>query len=108
MCSASARFQASHDGKRKKKMTPKLQPGDYYIESGKWIFTEQYHLRRGWCCNNECRHCPFNGEIGILDNKKEDNDGTKCPLCGRIKAVVKQEDIYFCTHCDMLFDPRED
>jgi ribosomal protein L37AE/L43A len=44
-----------------------------------------------------------------LDNKEQENDGTKCPMCGRIKAVKKQEDhLYFCTHCDMQFDDRED
>lgn len=33
----------------------------------------------------------------------------RCPFCGRIKAVEKQDDgVYYCTHCDKLFDPRED
>lgn len=36
---------------------------DYYIENGKWVFTEKYHLDRGFCCkpNQEkgCRHCPY-------------------------------------------------
>lgn len=30
-----------------------------YIEDGKTVFTEAYHLRRGNCCGNKCRHCPF-------------------------------------------------
>lgn len=32
---------------------------NYYIEDGKYIFTEKYHLERGWCCRNNCRHCPY-------------------------------------------------
>jgi hypothetical protein len=32
---------------------------DYYIENGKWVFTEKYHLDRGTCCGNRCKHCPF-------------------------------------------------
>ncbi len=32
---------------------------DFYIENGKWVFTEWYHLKRGYCCNNGCRHCPY-------------------------------------------------
>ena len=32
---------------------------DYYIENGKVIFTEKYHLKRGKCCNNGCKHCPY-------------------------------------------------
>ena len=32
---------------------------DYYIENGKWVFTESYLLRRGFCCQSGCRHCPY-------------------------------------------------
>ena len=32
---------------------------DYYIENGKVVFTEKYHIERGQCCGNECRHCPY-------------------------------------------------
>jgi hypothetical protein len=32
---------------------------DYYIENGLYVFTESYHLKRGYCCKNGCRHCPF-------------------------------------------------
>jgi len=32
---------------------------DYYIENGKRVFTEQYHIKRGFCCGNGCRHCPY-------------------------------------------------
>ena len=31
----------------------------YYLENGKVIFTEQYHIDRGFCCGNGCRHCAF-------------------------------------------------
>jgi hypothetical protein len=24
------------------------------------VLTEAYHLDRGYCCGNGCRHCPFN------------------------------------------------
>ena len=42
-----------------------LKPSDlkegvhYYIASGKWVFTEFYHLLRGHCCKNGCRHCVY-------------------------------------------------
>lgn len=37
---------------------------DYYLsEEGYWVFTEKYHLERGYCCRpdnkNGCKHCPF-------------------------------------------------
>ena len=33
---------------------------DYYINSeGNFVFTAAYHLSRGYCCKNECKHCPW-------------------------------------------------
>jgi hypothetical protein len=34
---------------------------DYYIENGKWVFTAEFLRRRGTCCWQGCRHCPFRG-----------------------------------------------
>ncbi len=31
----------------------------YYDESGLMVFTKEYHLKRGFCCGNGCRHCPY-------------------------------------------------
>jgi hypothetical protein len=29
-----------------------------------FVFTREYHLKRGYCCKNGCRHCPYGeGEI---------------------------------------------
>jgi hypothetical protein len=36
-----------------------LQEGDFYLENGCMVFTAAYHLRRGYCCDNRCRHCPY-------------------------------------------------
>ncbi len=36
-----------------------LEPGDAYVENGFLVFTAQYHRRRGFCCGNRCRHCPY-------------------------------------------------
>ncbi len=37
-----------------------IREGDYYFsKEGYMVFTEQYHLRRGYCCQSGCRHCPF-------------------------------------------------
>ena len=38
-----------------------LEPDDYYIDSktGFVVFTEKYHLKRGYCCGSGCRHCPY-------------------------------------------------
>jgi iron complex transport system substrate-binding protein len=32
---------------------------DYYTENGVMVFTASYLQRRGYCCGNGCRHCPY-------------------------------------------------
>ncbi|MGZ3786945.1 MAG: DUF5522 domain-containing protein [Bacteriovorax sp.] len=33
---------------------------DFYINSkGDLVFTEEYHLKRGHCCQSGCLHCPY-------------------------------------------------
>ena len=34
----------------------------YYNEQGYVVLTEKYHLKKGYCCGNGCRHCPYNYE----------------------------------------------
>jgi hypothetical protein len=36
-----------------------LNPEDFYYEGPYLVFTAAYHLRRGYCCNSDCRHCPY-------------------------------------------------
>lgn len=35
----------------------------YYDEKGNLIFREHFLLKRGFCCGNYCRHCPYGEEI---------------------------------------------
>ena len=37
---------------------------DFYLEGRALVFTELYHLRRGYCCESGCRHCPFRPRAG--------------------------------------------
>jgi hypothetical protein len=36
-----------------------LRPEDFYYEGPYMVFTAAYHLKRGYCCNSNCRHCPY-------------------------------------------------
>ncbi|WP_176420426.1 DUF5522 domain-containing protein [Lutibacter flavus] len=37
-----------------------LESDEFYLsKEGYRVFTEKYHLKRGYCCKNGCRHCPF-------------------------------------------------
>lgn len=38
-----------------------IEGTDYYLnEDGLMVFTAEYHLKRGFCCKNKCKHCPWN------------------------------------------------
>jgi hypothetical protein len=40
--------------------TDKFDKEDYYMtEDGFIVFTEKYHLKRGYCCQSGCKHCPW-------------------------------------------------
>lgn len=53
-----------------------LEPEDYYMEDGKFVLTGKYLLKRGFCCKNGCRHCPYISKTNTL-NKREKNYGSK-------------------------------
>jgi hypothetical protein len=37
-----------------------LTEEDYYLSpEGHIVFTETYHLKRGYCCKSGCKHCPY-------------------------------------------------
>jgi Family of unknown function (DUF5522) len=36
-----------------------IEGRDYYMEGQAFVFTALYHLRRGYCCESGCRHCPY-------------------------------------------------
>jgi hypothetical protein len=48
------------DGSLESASGERLEEGaDYYIENGLYVFTEHYLLKRGYCCQSGCRHCPY-------------------------------------------------
>lgn len=45
----------------------------YFDDTGLMVFTEKYHLERGYCCKSGCRHCPYQHKDSdrlIKDNHK--------------------------------------
>ncbi len=41
-----------------------LEGVDYTIDSlGRFVFTREYHLKRGYCCENGCLNCPYSAKI---------------------------------------------
>ena len=51
--------QCRKAGNNMKEFVP-IEDGDYYLTpEGYRCFTKQYHLKRGYCCESNCRHCPY-------------------------------------------------
>jgi len=45
---------------------------DFYYENGLMVFTSAYHVKRGFCCQSKCRHCPYGmGDKSIASKKSE-------------------------------------
>ena len=49
---------------------------DYYLENGKVIMTELYHVKRGSCCGSGCRHCPFSPPHQKMNIQLREDMGT--------------------------------
>ncbi|KAG0232549.1 hypothetical protein B0O80DRAFT_429291 [Mortierella sp. GBAus27b] len=63
------KWQEAHrlacEGNRKMYIDPK---------TGYSVMTELLHRRRGYCCGNACRHCPYNQEnVGVSPEVKKAN-----------------------------------
>ena len=49
----------------------KMDPEDFYLnEEGFIVFTEKHHLKRGHCCKNGCKHCPYGFDKKTASLKK--------------------------------------
>lgn len=46
----------------------------YYLENGRVVFTELFHLERGRCCGSGCRHCPYDPQHTKGTTKKKDKE----------------------------------
>lgn len=58
-------YTAAHDAAVALGLSTYIDP-----ETGYQVFTELAHEKRGKCCGNACRHCPF-GHVNVPAWKKE-------------------------------------
>jgi len=42
---------------------------DFYYENGLMVLTERFLKERGYCCANNCRHCPYKNTVDRNYNK---------------------------------------
>jgi hypothetical protein len=55
--------------------TPLVEGEDFYWEGAALVFTARFHLRRGYCCESGCRHCPYrepNEEQAVAEKSETD------------------------------------
>ncbi len=43
----------------------------YYNEDGLVVLTREYHLKRGFCCESGCKHCPYNKKSKLKSTSKK-------------------------------------
>ena len=53
---------------------PLKEGEDFYREGGYVVFTARYHLRRGYCCESGCRHCPYGADSKGVESDEEKRD----------------------------------
>ena len=57
--------------------SPLKEGEDFYREGAVVVFTARYHLKRGYCCESGCRHCPYRTGAEARDAEFEKEDGDK-------------------------------
>ncbi len=64
-------------------VVPLVENEDYYLDHGLMVLglmvlTTRYHLRRGYCCDQGCRNCPY-AETPKRDSQRDadSNEETK-------------------------------
>jgi len=55
---------------KKEKQKEERQKDFYIDEQGNMVFTRAFLLRRGFCCGNGCKHCPYKENSPKLKEKK--------------------------------------
>jgi 2-iminoacetate synthase ThiH len=59
-------------GEEARETPPPVEGEDFYREGAYVVFTARYHLRRGYCCESGCRHCPYKDAAGRRVEKDDE------------------------------------
>ncbi|MGH9902321.1 MAG: DUF5522 domain-containing protein, partial [Pyrinomonadaceae bacterium] len=67
-----------------KEETRLVEGEDFYREGAMIVFTASHHLRRGYCCGSNCRHCPYSDRAVAAGGSEtataaRDRRGERCP-----------------------------
>ena len=53
---------------------PLVEGEDYYIENGLMVLTAHYLRRRGYCCDQGCRNCPYEANENSTTDYTDETD----------------------------------
>lgn len=59
--------------------TKLIEGVDFYMEDGLMVLTQGFLLRRGYCCNKGCRHCPYGEDAQIEERPSISIVGSTTP-----------------------------
>ena len=54
--------------KRQTQQAKDTEPDYYFNEAGLLVFTASYLKKRGYCCKNACKHCPYGFRKEVFTN----------------------------------------
>ncbi len=57
----------------------------YYNEQGYIVLTKKFHLKKGYCCGNGCKHCPYDYE-SVPEPKRSE-------IMAALPPLIKKEGI---------------
>jgi hypothetical protein len=58
-------------------MIPLVENEDYYLDQGLMVLTASFHLKRGYCCEQGCRHCPYPEVVKRTEESVGANETTR-------------------------------
>ncbi len=64
-----ALYERAYEPLKEEEPKPLVQDEDFYLENGLMVLTENYLRKRGYCCGNRCRHCPYD-HVNVPDQSK--------------------------------------
>jgi Family of unknown function (DUF5522) len=50
-----------------------IENTDFYYENGLMVLTAHFLLKRGYCCENICRHCPYSKKVSSSVRVEDDS-----------------------------------
>lgn len=58
---------ANTENERRKENEKFVEGLDYYFDDGLMVLTAHFLKKRGYCCENGCRHCPYGFSKSIVN-----------------------------------------